>query len=267
MKDNFGRAVVTCIAGLGLLAFVIAAPASGSKSGAAEAGADQATSTSTGEVTGGQAANQPAVAEPSGNQTAESVISSWPDLSNKVAKAMIDKYGQPAEVSDSFLVWKDNGPWKQTVVYRDGIEHNFPLRHLDVLAQTINYRVPLDKYNDLARFDGSLTASRTAGTLSSSSDREDMNFLALNLANDIVRGNKTVDEARRFYGKTAALAMTGKTSPYTEGLLFRAMKASQADADHPIVSLPGTGETGTQPGVPGNQPQPSQQPAAPPSPY
>lgn len=252
MKDSFGRAVGTCIVGLGLLAFVIAAPASDTNTAAGANPPAMSTSTA-----GAQ----------TGAAVADSVIASWPDASNKVAKAMIDKYGQPNEVSNSLLVWNDNGPWKQTIVYRDGVAHNFPIVHADVLKQTISYRVPLDKYNDLARFNGSVTADRTAGLLSSTADREDMNFLALNLSNDIIRGNKSVDEARRFYGKTATLAMTGKSSPYTQGLLFKVTKGDNSDPDHATIRQPGTGEI--QQTQPGNQPTApeQQQPTAPPSPY
>ncbi|MGH8284417.1 MAG: hypothetical protein ACRETT_01460 [Steroidobacteraceae bacterium] len=36
--------------------------------------------------------------------------------------------------------------------------------HKDVLEQVIDYKVPPDKFDDLARYDGSVIAERTKGT-------------------------------------------------------------------------------------------------------
>jgi hypothetical protein len=52
---------------------------------------------------------------------------------------------------------EEDGPW------RDEDPHKFPQPHNDVLQQTIDYRVPVDKYADLVRFDGSAVAERTKG--------------------------------------------------------------------------------------------------------
>ncbi len=45
-----------------------------------------------------------------------------------------------------------------------------------------------------------------------------MNFLALNLAHDIVTGKRMVDEAREFYAETAMTFMMKRPAPYTEKL-------------------------------------------------
>lgn len=47
-----------------------------------------------------------------------------------------------------------------------------------------------------------------------------MNFLALNLADDIVKGKRSVEDARQFYAKTAMEAMKGQMSLYTQKLQF-----------------------------------------------
>ena len=41
---------------------------------------------------------------------------------------------------------------------------------------------------DLARFDGSVIVERTRGEIGARCDKEEMNYLALNLAHDIVTG-------------------------------------------------------------------------------
>jgi hypothetical protein len=40
---------------------------------------------------------------------------------------------------------------------------HFPTAHTDFLTQYIDYRVPVDRFDDLAAFDGSCLADRTAG--------------------------------------------------------------------------------------------------------
>ncbi len=60
-----------------------------------------------------------------------------------------------------------------------------------------SYKVILDKYNDLAQFDGSVTVDRTQGTLAARCDKQENNFLALNQAHDVITGKKTVEEERK----------------------------------------------------------------------
>ncbi len=236
MKDNFGRAIGTCIVGLGLLAFVISAPGTDTRRPAysadvAQAAEPAADPSQTAEPRLGQT-GQAAQAAPS---RAEAIIAQWPDRTQRAARKLIEKYGQPNDTADSQLTWFDNSPWRKTIVYRDELEHNFPVHHFDSVQQWISYRVPVDKLSDLGRFDGSVIVDRTAGLISARGDGESDNFLALNLANDIVRGNKSVDEARQFYGKTAMMLVSGKSTPYTEGLLFRVDRLNAADPDRPVV--------------------------------
>jgi hypothetical protein len=65
-----------------------------------------------------------------------------------------------------------------------------------VLEQVVSYRVPLNFFEPLATFNGSVVPDRTRGELTAHCDREATNILALNLAHDIIRGNKTVAQAR-----------------------------------------------------------------------
>lgn len=174
------------------------------------------------------------------------VVESWPETSRQAAKTVINKYGAPNEATPSRLLWTNNGVWKKTVVYREETEHLFPAKHMDVLEQTINYKVPLsrDRFQQLARFDGSLLIDRTKGELSHRSDSEEMNILALNLANDIITGKKSVSAARKFYARTAEMALAGKTSPYMEKLLFDVAASDTADPDQ-VMGKEAIGNTET----------------------
>ena len=123
------------------------------------------------------------------------LIKTWPDPSRRAAANMIGEYGQPHEVTDTMLVWHAVAPWKRVVVWRDAVPHDFPRPHADVLEQAIDYRVPAEKLADLARFEGSILVDRTRGELAARSQSEEMNRLALNLAHDLLRGKRTVEDA------------------------------------------------------------------------
>lgn len=159
----------------------------------------------------------------------------WSEASRLAYHAMMKKYGKPDEMTASMAVWYDTDQWTKTKVLAKEFQHDFPVPHTDVLEQTINYKVPLDKYDDLAMYDGAVTASRGRGELSARCDMEAMNFLAINLSNDICKGTKDVNAARDFYAKTAGAFMLGDRQPYTMKLQFDPMKGSTIDSD---VSAP-----------------------------
>ena len=107
-------------------------------------------------------------------------------------------------------------------MFKDPIQHDFPMPHQDVLEQFIHYRVPPDKFDELANYDGSVICERTAGWMSARCDKEAANFLALNLAHDIVTGEKDVQAARKAYAEKIQGLMQGKQDPYTSGLQMEA---------------------------------------------
>ena len=164
---------------------------------------------------------EPAItADKAAPSTPEAAIRKWPDASRVTARAMIAKYGQPARWNEAALTWINNGPWEKTVVYRSWWPRILGKRDKDCLEQTIAYRVPSEKLDDLKRFDRRLAVDDSRSRLSARSESEPQNFLALNLADEIVTEKRSVEEARDFYGKTEKLTMAGKSSAYTEGLLF-----------------------------------------------
>lgn len=128
------------------------------------------------------------------------LIRDWPQEARAVAEEMLRKYGLPQEATATRLQWQANLPWLRTVVHKTAVEHDFPLKHMDVLKQVVSYRVPLNFFEALANFNGSIVPDRTRGELTAHCDREATNILALNLAHDIVRGQKTVAQAREAMG-------------------------------------------------------------------
>ncbi|CAA9545150.1 MAG: hypothetical protein AVDCRST_MAG33-379 [uncultured Thermomicrobiales bacterium] len=178
-------------------------------------------------------------ATPAGSPVAmdavEQILSAWPDVPREVAETVMTAYGPPQEATPSRLIWFDNAPWKRTILYRDVVQHDFPMPHPDLLEQVIDYQAPPDTYDDLARYDGSVIVERTKGEMSARCDKEPMNFLAINLANDVATGARTADEARQFYAETAMAFMEGMSDPYVEGFVFEVSQGGTADPDQPAM--------------------------------
>ena len=162
-------------------------------------------------------------------RTPETVISQWPVRPQHEARVLIGKYGEPRSFDDGKLVWGLQGPWQQTIVYRTAPRSFLGYHGKDILEQSIAYVVPDGKIPALARFDNRLRFDKANGRLAARSESEGLNYLALNLADEIVAGKRDVDDARGFYRKTVNLAESGKSSGYMERLLFiRAGPAKKA---------------------------------------
>ena len=78
-------------------------------------------------------------------------------------------------------------------------------------------------YSTLAAYDGSVILERTTGEMSARCDETAANFLALDLVDEIVRGTRTVEDARRTYGDYIMAMMAMTSAPYTEKLMFAPM--------------------------------------------
>jgi hypothetical protein len=168
-------------------------------------------------------------------ETVDLIVSAWSDVPREVAQTVMDKYGPPQEATPSRLIWFDNAPWKRTILYRDVVQHDFPVPHPDLLEQFIDYQAPPEMYDELAVYDGSVIVERTKGEISARCDKEEMNFLAINLANDVAIGERTPDEARQFYAETAMAFMEGTSDPYVEGFVFEVPDGGTADPDEPAM--------------------------------
>ena len=151
---------------------------------------------------------------------AAKAIAAWPDKTKTAALALIEKYGPPDGVMDKMLAWTDKDQWKMVGVFRDAIPAADPVAHDVYIENKISYSVPEDKVGALAQFDHSLVVNQTRGTLTAQGDSEKNNTLTLNIANEIVTGKRDVASAKSFLKKTLKEGIAGKSSPYTDGLMF-----------------------------------------------
>jgi hypothetical protein len=165
-------------------------------------------------------------------ETVQRYTSGWPETSVKAATRIISRFGEPQESTSSLLIWRNVSPFKRITVFKDGVEHKFPLLHKDVIEHVVDYKVAPEKLEELSRFEGSLIYNRTAGELASRSHDEAMNILALNLAHEIVTQQRKVSDARAEFGKVTMDFMNGNKTDYMERLQF-SRQMDTADADQP----------------------------------
>jgi hypothetical protein len=167
-----------------------------------------------------------------GPVSADAIIARWPEHSRALAKTIIQVYGAPDVAQPSQLSWEGHAPWKLIVVYRDALVSSRP----NGFEQSVVYDVPVRRWRALGAFDRGVDYDPVAHELIAHTDSEMSNFLVLNLADEVIQGRRTAEQARDFYDKTVALSFAGKYSPYTRKLLFRPQRVSEPSL---ISSRPG----------------------------
>lgn len=164
------------------------------------------------------------------------IIKGWRKNPKETALELLDYYGKPDEFSVSQLIWYNTRDgWKRTVLSKEETPHHFPAKHTDYLEQFVDYKVPIEMFSKLAEFDGSVVADRTRGEMSAQCGGTSMNFVAINLAHDIIVGEKTVKEARDEYGYLYKAYQDGKKLPYAHNFQFDLPKANTGDPDFPTL--------------------------------
>ena len=151
---------------------------------------------------------------------AEDVLSRWPEKPRALARLMVETYGAPDELVASQVSWSGRSPWRRIVVFRDPD----PAGRRDHLLETVAYgAAPMDHHwRDLAAFGRGASYDPATGELSARTDSQETNYLALNLADEVLRGRRSARDAQDFYDAASNLSTAGKSSPYMQGLLFGA---------------------------------------------
>jgi hypothetical protein len=169
-------------------------------------------------------------------QETEAIIENWPKAPKEGARQMLNQYGPPNEATPTKLFWYHKGPWKRILITSDVVTHNFPAPHSDYLTQWIDYQVPVDKFDEIGRFDGSCLVDRTAGEAGARCDSEAANMITLNLMHEIVIGARSLDEARKVYAENMAAYTMGRHAPYAERILFTIPSSGTQDADESMMA-------------------------------
>lgn len=161
----------------------------------------------------------------------------WSAAARSAAEDMVAKYGRPDEVTGYRLIWHWRLPWKRIEVVNPGFVHQWPSPHMDVVSQTVPYRVPPGRFSALTFYDGSVYAERTAGELTARCGGEKMNLVALNLAHDVITKRRTTEQARREYARLAKLVGAGTVPAYAAGLQFTPQYDHAGDPDVAVAGF------------------------------
>ena len=151
--------------------------------------------------------------------SAAAVVGAWPPVSAMAARRLMARYGAPDEIHADWLVWNENRPWKRTVV-RIMTPLDTHAEDRGIVEQTVEYPLTGRQAAVLKAFDPRLSYESAGRELGSYSEREEVNFLRLNLANDIVNRRMTPDQARALFAQILRLEAAGKSSSYLQVLHF-----------------------------------------------
>jgi hypothetical protein len=144
------------------------------------------------------------------------VTDNWTQPSRAAARELIEKYGVPSRTSPGELVWDEVGRWQRLAV-RD----RFPGETGNhIVTGSIRYHIPAGKRRELESFSDALKISPDGRSISATAASEQLDFLALNLAHEIVQGVRNAEQARKFHDRAVELAAAGKTPLHMRGLLF-----------------------------------------------
>ncbi len=177
-----------------------------------------------------------AMASPMSQGRMTQMMRDWHPAAQEAVRTMTQKYGPPMEMTATTAVWGKTGPWKRTVVFAKEYAHAFPMPHTDVMQQWVDYKAPVDMYDELAQYDGSVVLERTAGEMSARCDKEGANLLALNLMHEIVTGKLTAEEARKSLSETMSAYAMNRSAPYAEAFQFELPQEQTADKDETTIA-------------------------------
>ena len=158
-------------------------------------------------------------------------LAGWPEATRRLGAQLMTKYGAPAEVTPREVTWINSGQWARTTLYKEGAAHNFAAPHRNVLEQAVLYKVPVDKLVVLAQFNRSLVVDLARGELVSSADSEEINFLSVNVADDVIKGQRSAEEARIYFAQLVRAKMIREPEKELQKLKFTPPKSFKETAD------------------------------------
>ncbi|MCR4294158.1 MAG: hypothetical protein NUW21_01385 [Elusimicrobia bacterium] len=142
----------------------------------------------------------------------EAHLNTWYDSPRREAERLIELYGPPDDVAPALATWREREPFKRIAVHGDSPD--------TYLEHVIGYRAPPEALEALSRFGHGVRFNPENEELSARSNLDSLNYLALNLADEVVKGERTPEDADAFYVRTARFATFGKSAAYMERLRF-----------------------------------------------
>lgn len=163
-------------------------------------------------------------------ESVEALTRDWAKTPRQVVQTVMGNYGPPDEATESLLIWHRNGrgsgAWRGRS--RWGIGSRGHTRTSWNRPSTTAFRSTSTASWPVT---GSVIPERTKGEVSAPCEGEELNFLALNLANDICTGAIDAEKARIRCSEIKSAFSNGEEHPYTQGLQFDVPQGGTADPD------------------------------------
>jgi hypothetical protein len=169
----------------------------------------------------------------------DTITKDWPEASKKAITEVRSKYGEPQEVTGKMVIWYNTPPFKRSIVYKEEVKHLFPFEHSDVLEQVVDYSAPFNKVDDIWKFNGSIILERTKGEMAARGESQGSNISALNLADDIMKNRKLINDARIEFTKVLEDLSTGEKPDISQSLKFSPSENAE-DPDFSSIKAPST---------------------------
>src|SRR6185436_7083073 len=121
------------------------------------------------------------------------------------------------QLQDDSLTWLGRGPGKRTTGHRDDVSQDLPGDDWNLLEQSAAYPVGTKAMEALKQLRVGVGVAPEGGEIIAISESEETNFLAVNVAADLLKGERFLDDARDFYYRQRDLWNAGKSTRYLEG--------------------------------------------------
>jgi YHS domain-containing protein len=147
----------------------------------------------------------------------DAAVASWPAPVRAEVVRLAEKYGPPKETAAARIVWEDGEPFARVVVHKDGA----------AVEQTLRHRLEPAQAERLASFHH-VKVDVAKGEVTARHASESLNLVALNLAQDVATGAKTVDQADARWAELEKAVKAGKTPPESQRLAFEPVVGEDA---------------------------------------
>ena len=104
------------------------------------------------------------------------------------SKKLVNKFGEPNEKSDRYMVWHNTEGFKKIYIVDESIPHGFPGEHRDFVYSTREMQVPPELHEDFAKVTGSIIIDGLKGEVTARCGALIKNAVTLGFVEDVLSG-------------------------------------------------------------------------------
>lgn len=135
---------------------------------------------------------------------ANSVIKTWKNNdASEYAKKLIKTYGEPDDVADTLLYWRNISVFYDVYIIDESVPHDFPKPHRDYVYASMVIPIPENLVKILTHVSGSIIIDGLKNQVTARCGSLFANAATLGFVQDLVDGkvNKLAGKAKKEYGR------------------------------------------------------------------